>query len=92
MATHVWEHETDTAPYNGMHPLSATALDVTAIVIGRIIFGGFFLFSSLNHFVDRGALVSATLPSGNPPHPGPLHLHRNVPSVANANRLSLAVK
>ena len=66
MATHVMEHETHSAPYTGMRPLSATALDVLSVMMGRIIFGGFFLFSSLDHFIARGALVSATAAAGVP--------------------------
>jgi putative oxidoreductase len=53
-------------PYGRTRRVAVSALDVPLLIIGRAIFGGFFLFSGLHHFMDRVALTSVTAAVGVP--------------------------
>src|SRR5579871_529929 len=62
MATHVWQ---DTN-YKSTARETSTVMDLSLLVIGRLIFGGYFLFSGLHHFLDRAALTGAAASEGVP--------------------------
>lgn len=65
MTTHVWEH--DSGLQDGRtRRITVSALDVPLLVVGRVIFGGFFFFSGLHHFMDRVALTQYTAAAGVP--------------------------
>jgi uncharacterized membrane protein YphA (DoxX/SURF4 family) len=65
MTTHVWEHDAGFQS-DRTRRITVSALDVPLLVIGRAIFGGFFFFSGLHHFMDRVALASYTAAAGVP--------------------------
>jgi len=46
--------------------ISVSAIDVPLLVVGRAIFGGFFFYSGLHHFMERVALTSVTAAAGVP--------------------------
>jgi uncharacterized membrane protein YphA (DoxX/SURF4 family) len=66
MATHVWEHDADFRSDGRTRRITVSALDVPLLVLGRAIFGGFFFYSGLHHFMDRAALSAMTAASGVP--------------------------
>lgn len=67
MATHVWHHpahdrQTATLPEN--HQIRDAARVV--LMTGRLLFGGFFLYSGIYYFLDSASMVALTAQKGVP--------------------------
>jgi uncharacterized membrane protein YphA (DoxX/SURF4 family) len=66
MTTHTWEDKTEYSPKSRVRPQAIAAIEVPLLVIGRAIFGAFFFFSGLHHFIDRPELAAAAAGAGVP--------------------------
>ena len=65
MTTQVWQ-DTRYQPGLGARRAASWTLDLPLLVIGRLIFGGFFLYSGIDHFMNRGMMITYASSMGVP--------------------------
>jgi len=67
MATHVWHHhahDRQTISLPEIHQIGDVSRAV--LIAGRLLFGGFFLYSGIHHFLDASSMVSFAAAKGVP--------------------------